>query len=413
VNAQLEHPRRTPRPKLADLRDAYLRSSAADSPAALDALLAQRPDDVAAHLLRIGRAVVAKDLSAFPALECALGAVTPYLLHASEQERAHVAAASAWLAHRPLLAAHLYSTISANDPRDLLALRLAQSCWFFLGRRAKVHRVAELALRAWSARDEGYDIALAMLAFGCDEIGDAARAEKLAARSLDIEPNSPYAIHALAHALGARQRPDALARLLRARETAWRVGGRLDSHISWHLAVSELESGDVAAAIAALERELLPLATDGPSAASDATDLAWRLELADVDVGHVWKRLSNAWSCHAAPGFWPSYDLLAGIAHFRAGLSERAVVLRRRLAEGPHVRRCAVRAARKMTLPALSAIEAFLRGAFGSAESHLRATIDGMGGSLLQRDLFDLTLRAARRARVAFATLPEALRIHA
>jgi len=147
VNARPEIHRYAAPPTVAELRDAYLRSAAGDSQEALDALLAERPDCVPAHLLRVAKPVVAKDLQAFPALERALRDAEPHLRRAGEQARLHAAAATAWLAHRPLHAAHIYSTISANDARDLLALRLAQSCWFFLGRRQRLHAVAERALR--------------------------------------------------------------------------------------------------------------------------------------------------------------------------------------------------------------------------------------------------------------------------
>ena len=125
---------------------------------------------------------------AFASLERALAAAKPHRRLATEHELMHLAAAEAWLAHKPLLAAHLYSNIVAKDPFDLLALRLAQSCWFFLGRRAKLHAVAERALAAWSPLRPGHDIVLAMTAFGCDEAGDAARAELAFDRALELDP---------------------------------------------------------------------------------------------------------------------------------------------------------------------------------------------------------------------------------
>jgi tetratricopeptide (TPR) repeat protein len=412
VNAQLEPPHARAA-TLAELRNGFLRSSSADSAEALDARLAGYPDDVDAHLLRIARLVVAKDLGAFPALQRALSDAEPYWPHARAAARRHAQAAALWFAHRPLHAAHVYSTICANDPHDLLALRLAQSCWYFLGRRAKVHAVAERALRAWSPGENGYDIVLAMTAFGCDEIGHAKRADELAARAIEIEPEHPYAIHARAHALAALGLHAKVVAFLDGCGSQWRIGGRLDSHIAWHLAVSELARGEVGAAVAALESELAPLAARGPSAAFDATDLAWRLDLAEVDTGSTWERLANAWARHPAPGFWPPYDLLAGIAYLRSRTPKRANALRQRLLEGPHVRPCAVRAARAITLPALGAIEAFARGALAAAETQLRSTIDGMAGSLLQRELFEITLRAVLRSRAASATRPAAWRIPA
>jgi len=412
MNAVLQALHPSPPHALANLRNAFLRSAGDDDAAALDDLLTEHPALTAAHLLKIGKLVAAKDLRTFPALERALAAGRPHLRAGSEQDRLHATAAAAWLAHRPLLAAHTYTTISANDPHDLLALRLAQSGWFFLARRAKVHAVAERAARAWQPSDESHDIALALLAFGCAEIGDEARAEALSLRSLEIEPRNPYAIHALAHALGERGDPAAVVRQLRTRAEHWRVGGRLESHTAWHLAVAELEMGNVAYAAAALDTELLPLAAQGPSAAGDATDLAWRLDLAGADAAATWDRLADAWSRHHAPGFWAPDDILAGIAYVRAERSDRLHALQSRLATGPHLRRCAERAACALTMPTLTAIEAFARAKFRTAEAQLRATIDRMGGSLLQRELFELTLEASRR-RAPSATPPEEWRIPA
>jgi hypothetical protein len=321
----------------------------------------------------------------------------------------HASAAAAWLAHRPLLAGHLYSIISAKNPHDLLALRLAQSCWFFLARRPKVHAVAERAARAWSPVDDSYDVALGLHAFGCAEVGDADRAEALATRALEIEPRNPYAIHALAHALGERSNTAAVVRLLRLHAPQWRVGGRLHSHTVWHLAVAELNTGNAERATAALHSQLVPLAAQGPSAAGDATDLAWRLDLAGVDMRAAWQRIADGWSSHHAFGFWAPDDVLAGIAYVRAERFDRVRALEHALTVGPHLRRCAEGAARVLTLPSLAAIQEFARGDFGAAAARLAATIGVMGGSMLQRELFELTIRAAQRRRSA--RTGEALRV--
>ena len=67
------------------------------------------------------------------------------------------------------------------------------------------------------------------------------------------------------------------------------------------------------------------------------------------------------------------------------------------LTVGPHLRRCAEGAARVLTLPSLAAIQEFARGELASAAARLAATIGVMGGSMLQRELFELTIGAARR----------------
>lgn len=54
-----------------------------------------------------------------------------------------------------------------------------------------------------------------------------------------------------------------------------------------------------------------------------------------------------------------------------------------------------------LTLPSLAAIQDFARGDFASSAARLGATIGVMGGSMLQRELFELTIRAAERRRAS------------
>src|SRR5262249_5818178 len=162
--------------------------------------------------------------------------------------------------------------------------------------------VAEHAIHVWTPERPGFDAVLAMAAFGAAETGDDARAEELARIALDLEPRSPFAIHAFAHALAIQQRAADGAKALRAHAADWRVGGRMDGHIGWHLALFELETGDAAAALAAFDREQLPAAAIDAGGCADATDLLWRLELAGVDLGRRWQVLAAAWKRHLRPG---------------------------------------------------------------------------------------------------------------
>ena len=87
---------------------AYLRAAAEASPS-LDALLTAHPGFLPAHLLKIAQLVAAKDAAALPALERALVATLPLEPSAGPRERAHIAAARAWLAREPLQAAKIYT----------------------------------------------------------------------------------------------------------------------------------------------------------------------------------------------------------------------------------------------------------------------------------------------------------------
>jgi tetratricopeptide (TPR) repeat protein len=384
---------------------AYLRAAAEAAPS-IDALLAAHPGFLPAHLLKVAQLVAAKDAAALPTLERALRAAVPLEQSSGPRERAHLAAARAWLARDPLRSAEIYTQLATDGYGDALAVRLAQSCWYFLGRRTQVRAVAEHALRTWPPERPGFDAVLAMAAFGAAETNDGARAEELATVSLDVERQSPFAIHALAHALAVQDRAADGARELRALAADWRVGGRMDGHIGWHLALFDLELGDAAAALAAFDREQLPSAAIDAGGCADATDLLWRLELAGVDAGARWQPLAAAWKRHLKPAFWSFLDLLAGLALQRAGRRDEACALAHELVLAPETD--GVVSPVLATVPALAALDAFGRGVYADASRGLVKALPRLGGSLPQRELLALTHRVADERATERTAVPAA-----
>lgn len=366
---------------------AYLRA-AGERPAS-----AAAADSLAASLLKIAKLVAAKDAGAMPALAAALAAAEPLEGAATAERRAHLAAARAWLAHEPLRAARLYTQIAERAPHDLLAIRLAQSCWYFLGHRARVRLVAERALCRWSPTAPGYDVMLAMTAFGRAETGDGRGATALAERALALEPRSPFARHALAHGLATQGRFVTAHRMLEESAPLWRVGGRMDAHNAWHQALFALQIGRRTSALVTFDRELAT-ASDA-STCADATDLLWRLDLAGVDTRSRWQPLAAAWARHLTPGFWGFLDVLAGLAFHRAGWSNEAHALRRAIVESQIPEGTAATAGASRI--ALAAIEAFTHGDYAYASAQLRKALPLLGGSVPQRELLESTLFAAEQ----------------
>jgi hypothetical protein len=372
---------------------AYLR--AADGPVSVDALLAARPDSLTAWVLKIAKYVAAKDASAMPALAAALAAAGALEGAATNEQRAHLAAARAWLAREPLRAARIYTQVAEDAPHDLLAIRLAQSCWYFLGHRARVRLVAERALCRWSPAEPGYDVLLAMTAFGRAETGDGRGATALAERALAIEPRSPFARHALAHGLATQGRFVTAHRMLEDTAPLWRVGGRMDAHNAWHQALLALQTGRRTFALATFDRELAT--ANDASTCADATDLLWRLDLAGVDVGSRWQPLAAAWARHLTPAFWGFLDVLAGLAFHRAGWSNEAHALRRAIIESRAPEGTAATVAASLTT--LSAIEAFTHGDYAYAALQLHEALPLLGGSVPQRELLEsMSFAAEQRA---------------
>jgi hypothetical protein len=267
-----------------------------------------------------------------------------------------------------------------------------------------VRVVAERVAARAPADAPGYDCALAMEAFGCAETGDGERAQALAQRALEIAPASPYALHALAHALVTQRRGADARALLESTAPAWRRRGRMASHNAWHLALLRLESGDREAALAAVERELVPAAAAEPGAVADATDLLWRLELRGADTARAWRRLAASWAERHVAGFWGFLDVLAGVAFERAGDVRRARSLARNVARAAAAARSPEeRAAQLTTGDALAALAAYTVEDFGRASALLREVLPRLGGSVPQRELLGLTLAAAERRHAEIA----------
>jgi hypothetical protein len=377
---------------------------AVDDPLAeIEPVLSEHPAFVMGHLLRAAVGVLAKDASALPLVEAALSAAWRAGSAPTDHERRHLAAARAWLSRDPELAAERYAAILRDWPRDLLALRLAQSCYFFIGQTAALRDVVDLVTPAWSRGVPGFEYVLAMAAFGCAENGDTERAETLGRWAVEIEPAFPFAIHAVAHALYER-RDFARGRLwMRQREAQWLTEGRMAAHNAWHLAQFESASGEPALALAALDQRLIPEAVTSASTAADATTLLWRLQLGGIDPGSRWRALSGCWEAHSAPGFWPFLDLQAAIAFNAAGDYARAQGLARAIAVRARAEDHSAHVARTVTLPGLRAIEAFAAQTYASARVALRAlrpALGQLGASHAQVSLFErMLVEAERRCR--------------
>lgn len=326
-------------------------------------LLGVRADDAdfaRAQCIRIGTAVLAKLPSALPQIAAAIAPLEGR--HLAAVDGLHIDAGSAWLAGDPLRAIELYAEIARREPRDLLALRLALSCCFFVGDHRRSCEIADAAMPAFRRHEHGYGHVLALASFAHAEVGDAEYAEWLGRAALERDASCPLGVHAVAHALAESGDSRAGASWMREQRAQWSVKSRMRTHNAWHLAMFDVDAGRLDTAINLLDQALLPAADLWPLDACDAVALLWRLGKAGVDVGSRWKRLSDAFQGFWEAGFWPYVDLHAAIAH-----GEAEELLRLRALEGS-IASCAANEgfaadrARRLTQPALRALESWLAG---------------------------------------------------
>jgi len=347
------------------------------------------PEFSRARVLRAAAGVLAKTPAMLPVIADALRTTGESAVSAREQ--AHLAAAAAWLHGKPVLAAESYGSILSRWPHDVLALRLAQSCYFFLGWHTDLRTVVDSVRTLWERDAEGFGFVLAMAAFGHAENGDATGAEALGREALRLNPACPIGVHAMAHAFAESGRNRHGPSWMRDQIAQWGGDSRMRTHNAWHLAMFDADSGNVDSALGILDSWLLPPSMESALDACDATALLHRLSAEGVEDEGRWRRISDAFEHAWTPGFWPYVDLHAGLAHLSAGQRARAERFKARIDAVALGDDYAAWRARRITQPGLEALAAWAGSNHDQAAQLLaefEPSVNGAGGSRVQLDIF-------------------------
>ncbi|HVL34071.1 MAG TPA: tetratricopeptide repeat protein, partial [Burkholderiales bacterium] len=310
----------------------------------------------------------------------------------SLSERAHVAAIGAALGGDYARAGRLYDGIVRQNPRDLLALAVAQAYDLFLANFQGLEARTALAHAAWPE----HHAVLAMRAFALEECGHYDEAEALARRALELEPRDLRAHHAVAHVLEMQGRFREGVRWMGERSRWWTGEGGASTHQWWHLALYHVELGQADPALAIFDRRLQGA---GVSELIDASALLWRLRLMALPVGDRFAALAERWEPYAEDAHCAFNDMHAMMAFAGAGrwdCAARLLAAQERHIAGAWTSNYAM--TRLVGLPACRAIAAYARGEFAAAEAGLRAlppVAHCIGGSHAQRDVLQLTRSAA------------------
>jgi hypothetical protein len=380
-----------------------------DSLTSTDAVLAAAPELVMGHALRAYLFLNSTEGMAVPLARQSLHA--GLALPQNERETMHLRAVAQWCAGQPRAAARTLEDISIAYPRDVLALKVGQLLDYASGDSRLLHDRIARARPHWSAADFGFHAVLGMLAFGLEENGHYAAAEKAGREAVALQPRDAWAQHAVAHVLEMQDRRDDGIAWMRG-QTGWQKNNALAVHNWWHLALHHLGQGDTATAI-----ELY----DGPVRANDvvqhfemgdAAALLWRLQLLDVPLGERWQTLAQRWAPLAGDGWMAFNDWHAVMTFAAAGRDD---LLKTRLgAQADALMRGDdnSQALQRAGLAASHGFIAYAQQDWGRAIDLLRTVRSGshaFGGSHAQRDLIDLTLIEAAR-RGGQTALADALR---
>ena len=217
-------------------------------------------------------------------------------------------------------------------------------------------------------------------------------------RSLAQNPKNPWAAHARAHLCYEAGDADAARVFLKTWLPTYPRYGSLYSHLSWHLALGELEAGDVVAANRLFREAFTPEVHSGPPRGqlNDGVSFLWRRELAGQprDIG-AW-RMMHDFANRAFPRAGVAFSdmhiaLVQAVAGNDAELETRARQIDELAREG--------RYPSGPLVPAVSrGFAAFERRDFAAAIAALEPIVgelERIGGSRAQLDLVEFTLLKA------------------
>ncbi len=328
-----------------------------------------------------------------------------------EREVLHLRAARSWASGQWDDATHYLERALLHDSRDLLALKLAQDLYFFLGQSQDILGVVAGVLGAWPPERSGWGYIQGMYAFGLEETGDYQQAEVRARAALQKEPRDTWASHALAHVFEMQGRqPEGIA-FLDASSRYW-SSSFFAVHNWWHDALYHLELGKIEEALSIYDGPIRGTRSTEWLDLVDAAALLWRLSLFAHDVEDRIQRLAADMESMLNDPIYIFNDWHAVMVFGLAGahdLNERVLTSNRRRTSGTNRL-----VAEQVGLTLLEGFSSFSAGRYERAfdlltEAHPFAS--AVGGSHAQRDILDLTLMAAA-ARMGDASAARALARH-
>ena len=260
-----------------------------DPIAEIDRALAADPGFVMGHCFKAGAMVTMAEKAVEPMLRETVETAEALAPRANDRERAHIAAARAWLDGDFARSNALYGAILIDHPRDLLAVQLAHLGDFYLGQSTLLRdRMARL-LPDWDEAVPGFGFVLGMHAFGLEETQLYRRAEETGRRALALNARDPWAVHAVTHVMEMEGRlADGIA-WLAAREADWAPDNMFAYHNWWHRALYHLDLGEIDRVLALYDTRIRPQPTAVVLETIDASALLWRLHLRDIGVGARWR----------------------------------------------------------------------------------------------------------------------------
>jgi tetratricopeptide (TPR) repeat protein len=328
---------------------------------------------------------------------------------ATAREKLHIAALKAWNEGQIAAALERWEAILCEHPLDILALRLAQFMTSYLGDSRGIRDSVARVFPAWDQSIPGYGFMLGCYAYGLEEAGDYAAAERHGRSAVNYNRSDIWAAHAVVHVMEMQGRPRDGISWMTASAGGWRECGNFVFHLAWHRCLFHLALEEFDTVLDLYDAELRPVSTDEYLDIANASSMLWRLEQSGVDVRSRWEELADRAASHIDDHLFVLADLhyaLALAAKAPASVVNGFLESCSRFAKLENRTQSGVMQQVGMAL--VRSIVAHRRGDYAEAAALLcpvRELMPRIGGSHAQRDVFEHLVidSAAKGGRIELA----------
>ena len=311
---------------------------------------------------------------------------------ATARESLLIDALLAWSRNDLPTAIALHERLAADWPRDLVAAKLGE----FLFYEAPDYRRHLRFMERIAPANDAEPAFLAMHAFALELCRHDERAEATARRAIEIDQDTPWAHHALAHLMLNQRRVDEGLALLGGLAPTW--SGHtpaLQAHNWWHVALLHLANEDVESALRLYRQAVAVNDPNDVFQHVDAISLLWRAELAGHRQDDAWKALAPHLVERALEQCFPFLNAHYAYALTRAGRQDVVQESLARLRDYSFRQTgYSARVFRDVGLPLVTGCAAFAAGEAARCTVLLEPIMPEVacvGGSDAQNDLFRQT----------------------